>query len=114
MGKGEYSSPSYSLTGGGGVHSGGGDSCDLECVVTIQNPNLSVLSGVSKGSILQVKLKTQDKQTIISVEFLGRLAGAIVPDPLPDFLRCLQKGVAYKAIVLVKDGEFVEVKIQRA
>jgi hypothetical protein len=113
-GKVENYSPSKSLPDGSGMGRSGGDECDLRCIVPIQNPQLKVIPRISLGSTLQVKIKAEGKQSAIAVYTLGLLVGFIVPDDLPQFLRCIENGVSYKATVVTLDGNYCEVRVQRA
>lgn len=107
------STPSYDLSGGFG-HASGGSECDLDSIVPIDSIDRSLLSRISLGTTLQVRLETKERKTVICVFFFGQRVGSIVPDPLLGFVKCLQIGVTYTATVVKKDGLCCEVRVRRA
>lgn len=98
-----------------GEDGGGDDKCAIVERTVLNSPVQSVVSRLSEGSILLIRLETTPRLRVIAVdEATGEAAGAITSPRLVDFIECLQNDYAYEAIVRSVSGGRVEIEIRPA
>lgn len=112
----ETTTKKVSKVGSGGGSGGGstGDSCLITLVTTLNSVDLSVLTTIQVGQVLDLQRTTDGSSSRLGAFVLPaqRLAGVITATEATQLLECLRKGYHYDVIVLEIRGGLCKVEIR--
>jgi hypothetical protein len=101
---------------GGGVGGAGGEGFDCQTLVertSLSSPVPGVVSKLKDGDQLQVAIDQQGGVEVLqALDSAGAVAGSLVPRSLPRFIKCINEGFEYVAVVQQRDGGRVRVEIR--
>ena len=95
------------------IQSSGGlnDPCDIKEQTILHSPNVSNLSGIRKGIVLNVSLRQGSK--IVALDSSSKLVGTIICPSNSRIINCINNGNQYVAEVIFKRGAQIRVQIRR-
>jgi hypothetical protein len=100
-------------SGGGTWIDQPGDSCaKLSQQTTLNSPNRTVLSQVTKGTVLDVAVNKTGKAVTIEALFNGQVAGTITASIIQSLAECMEKGYEYVAEVIDIQGGACRVHVR--
>lgn len=114
------SSPSSSGAGAPGSGSaghdqgGGGDPCSVTQRAPLNSPRPALVSTLSVGQLLEVRLSDSSGRPILEVVAPGGVAGALTHRGHLTIMNCIRSGHAYRAVVMSRAGGAVELRIEPA
>jgi len=116
-GSGTYGSSSGSSSSSGGA--GGGRSKKVNCNISedtdLYNITPELRSKLLVGTKLEVHVSSDVGVHPLMVNLIGvgKYAGLVVPDSLEDFLKCIEKGNVYEAVIIAVAGNGIRITISR-
>jgi hypothetical protein len=88
-------------------------SCEaLSQQTTLNSPNKAVLSQLTKGTELDVRVNKADKAVIVEAVHKGQIAGTITSSVIQRLAECVEEGYDYVAEVLDIQGGACRVHIR--
>ena len=100
-------------SGGGTWIDQPGDSCaTLSQQTTLNSPDRTVLSQVTKGTLLDVSVNKTGKAVTIEALINGQVAGTITASIIQQIAECIEKGYQYVAEVIDNQGGACRVRIR--
>ncbi len=100
-------------SGGGTWIDQPGDSCaTLSQQTTLNSPNRTVLSQVTKGTVLDVSVNKTGKAVTIEALFNGQVAGTITASIIQSLAECMERGYQYVAEVIDIQGGACRVHVR--
>lgn len=99
------------IDGIGGVPPSGRSCRALVIDTFISSPKPKVVSILSVGAVLEVRLGNEGGLAVIQVAFADRVAGGLTSPTIQALRRCMEDGVEYQAKVTNISGGDVRVRV---